>query len=176
MTQSLPLPLPPASYIPAYLGDVTYDWPYNGVPSTGQPGNDVNVATANATGYYEPKNQGNKASMLGLRLAVDLTTPSGWVDPQEPYGPAPTPVLDSLDPPSVAIPVTEDFVLHFHGSNFMPSSQIEWNGVPDRTTFVSETEVTTIVRASGWGPGVVPVAVWNANKRSALAPFTFTAA
>src|SRR5688572_10198114 len=84
---------------PAYLGNVSYVWPYNGLS-----GDDVNVATANATGPYEPKNQGNKSNMMGAAnvLAVDITTPRGWIDPLEPYAQAPLPTLTSLDPPSLA--------------------------------------------------------------------------
>ena len=174
MPQSYPLPLPPEDYIPQYLGSVTYNWPYNGLVGDPElPGNDVNVATANATGSYEPKNQGNKASMLGLPLAADITTPSGWIDPKEPYGPPATPTLTSFDPPTLASPVTEDVQLKLIGTNFMASSQIEWSGVSDRTTFVSPTELRTIIRA-GHGAGVIPVRVINPGRPSNTLNFTIT--
>lgn len=157
---------------PEYLGDVTYNWPYNG-----SFGDDVNMATANATGYYEPKNQGNKASIMGLPLAVDITTPRGWIDPLEPYAPPPTPTLTSLDPASIALPQTNDVLLHIHGTNFMPSSQLLWNGGPDRATFISPTELTTIIRG---GPATTPysaeVKVLNAGVASNALTLEFTAA
>ena len=64
---------PPAqpSSAPAYVAAVSYAWPYNGIS-----GDDVNVATANATGAYEPKNQGNKSNMLGAQHRWPPTSPS----------------------------------------------------------------------------------------------------
>ena len=155
---------------PAYLGDVSYSWPYNGIE-----GDDVNVATANATGAYEPKNQGNKANMVGNTLAVDITTPRGWVDPLEPYGPPATPTLASLNPPSLAA-VHPDTSVALIGTNFMASSQIIMNGNPERTTFISPTELRTIVKATSFtAPGNVPVQVNNAGKLSAVVNLVITA-
>lgn len=179
MTQSYPMPLPPAAYVPAYLGNVTYDWPYNGIPATGEPGNDVNVATANATGYYEPKNQGNKANILGdaNRLAVDITTPSGWIDPLEPYAAAPTPTLTGLIPNTRVVAPTDDLSVELIGSNFMPSSQIEIAGHIERTTYVSQGVLKTLFRGTVFtGPDVLPVRVFNADKPSNVQNFNITAA
>ncbi len=178
MVQSYPMPLPPGAYIPAYLGDVTYNWPYNGLPWTGEPGNDVNVATANATGPYEPKNQGNKANILGdaNRLAVDITTPSGWIDPLEPYAAAPTPTLSGLIPNTRVVAPTDDLSVVVNGTNFMPSSQIEVAGHIERTTYISPTELRTLFRGTVFtGPGTLPVRVLNAGVASGVQNFTITA-
>jgi hypothetical protein len=174
MGQTYPLPITRAMVTPAYLGDVTYNWPYNGLY-----GNDVNVATANATGPYEPKNQGNKANMLGdaNRLAVDITTPSGWIDPKEGYGPAPTPTLTGLIPSSRVVAPTDDLSVELIGSNFMPSSQIEVAGHIERTTYVSPSVLKTLFRGTVFtGPGVLPVRVFNDDKASGVQNFTITAA
>jgi len=157
---------------PAYLGDVSYSWPYNGIE-----GDDVNVATANATGAYEPKNQGNKANMVGNTLAVDITTPRGWVDPLEPYGPPATPTLASLNPTSRVVAPTADLSLTLTGTNFMPSSQIKFAGNFERTTYVSPTELKTLIRGTmftGVDPAI-PVQVVNGGIASNIVNFAITA-
>jgi len=167
-----PVPPPAGTLVPPYLGDVSYNWPYNGLQ-----GNDVNVATANATGPYEPKNQGNKANMLGdaNRLAVDITTPSGWIDPLEPYGAAPLPTLTSLVPPTRVAAPTADLSLVLNGTNFMPSSQIEMAGHIERTTYISPTELRTIVKGTSFGgAGNIAVRVFNDNRPSAVVNFVIT--
>lgn len=169
-----PVPPPAGTLVPPYLGSVSYNWPYNGLP-----GNDVNVATANATGAYEPKNQGNKANMLGdaNRLAVDVTTPSGWIDPAEPYGVAPTPTLGSLVPPSRVVAPTADLSLVINGTNFMPSSQILFAGHYERVTYISPTELRTLIRGTmftGVDPAI-PVQVINGGVASNTVNFAITA-
>jgi hypothetical protein len=179
MGQTYPKPLPPEAYLPAYVPVVSYNWPYNGEPWTGRPGNDVNVATANATGPYEPKNQGNKANMLGdaNRLAVDITTPSGWIGPGEGYKPPPTPTLTALVPDTRVIAPTDDLSVQLIGTNFMPSSQIFFAGHFERTTYVSPTELRTLIRGDVFtGPDVVAVGVINDNIPSNALNFAFTAA
>ena len=175
MAQTYPLPITAAMVTPEYLGDVSYNWPYNGLS-----GDDVNVATANATGPYEPKNQGNKADILGVNMAVDITSPRGWVDPLEPYGPAPTPTVTSLNPTSRVVAPTDDVVLHVIGTNFLKGSIIYFGASSDgeRTTYVSPTELTTVLRGdlfTGVDPAV-PVKVSNAGKMSNIVNFAFTAA
>lgn len=180
MGQTYPLPLPPA--IPVYLGDVTYNWPYNGIgpsaPGGTQPGADVNLFTANATGPYEPRNQGNKANMVGGMLAVDITTPAGWIDPLEPYGQPPLPTLTGINPTSRVVAPTDDITMVLTGTNFMPSSQVYIAGNPERTTYVSPTELRTIIRGTvftGVDPAI-PVLVSNAGRQSGSQNFAITAA
>jgi hypothetical protein len=174
MGQSFPPPVSSADITPEYLGNVTYNWPYNGLV-----GNDVNVATANATGPYEPKNQGNKANIMGNqnRLAVDITTPSGWIDPREPYGPAAVPTLTGLVPDNRVVAPTDDLSVVLVGTNFMPSSQIEVAGQIERTTYVSPVQLQTLFRGTVFtGPGVLPVRVFNDDRPSNSRDFTITPA
>jgi hypothetical protein len=175
MTQTLPVPPPPGSYIPADLAAkaVSYNWPVNGIE-----GDDVNVATANATAEYYPRNQGNKADMIGTTLAVDVTTPRGWIGPQDPYAPPVTPTLASLDPVSRVVAPTDDMVLTATGSDFLPSSVIEFAGNVERTTYVSPTQLTTIIRGDMFtGPDpAIPVRVLTAGLASDPLTFEITAA
>ena len=78
--------------------------------------------------------------MLGVNMAVDVTTPRGWVDPLEPYGPAPTPTVASLNPTSRVVAPTDDLILHVIGTNFIKGSIIYFGASSDgeRTTYVSE--------------------------------------
>ena len=175
MGQTFPPPVNSADVTPAYLGNVTYNWPYNGLV-----GDDVNVATANATGPYEPKNQGNKANILGAQnvLAVDITEPRGWIGPKEPYGPPATPTLTALNPTSRVVAPTNDLTLVLTGTNFMASSQVEFAGNIERCTFVSPTELRTLIRGTMFtGPDpAIPVRVINGGVASGVRTFAITAA
>ncbi len=115
--------------------------------------------------------------MLGAAntLAVDITTPRGWIDPQEPYGQPPLPTLTSLNPASLAA-VHLDTPVSPIGTNFMPSSMIIMNGNPERTTFISSTELRTIVLASSFtAPATIPVQVNNAGRLSGTVNLVITA-
>lgn len=76
-------PPPVEDMTPEYVPVITY---YGGAV-----GDDVSEATANATDDYTPRTQADKAATLGVGMAVDVTTPRGWIDPHEPYGPPPEP-------------------------------------------------------------------------------------
>ena len=115
--------------------------------------------------------------MLGdaNRLAVDITEPSGWIGPLEPYAAAPQPTLTGLNPSTLAA-VHPDTVMVLTGTNFMASSQIEIAGHIERTTYVSPTTLQTIIRStafSGVDPAI-PVRVFNANKVTATITFAVT--
>jgi hypothetical protein len=56
-------------------------------------------------------------------------------------------VLTSLNP-ATAVLGDPAFTLQVIGSGFSPASKILWNGVPEPTTFVSDTELTTLVDMS----------------------------
>ena len=126
----------------------------------GADGDDVNVASAtqsiidasgrSASFPYVPVNQGHKAEIMvpPTPLAVDVTTPRGWIGPLDPYGPAPTPTITAIDPTSSPVGPGDSFVLTVTGTNFLPGSIILFGNNPlgERTTFVSETELTTIIR------------------------------
>jgi IPT/TIG domain len=69
------------------------------------------------------------------------------------------PTVTSLVPPSAKLG-DPSFTLHVHGTNFRADAQIVWNGSPEPTTFVSPTEVTTMVNmATASVAMAIPVAV-----------------
>ena len=55
-----------------------------------------------------------------------------------------TPAILSLDPPS-ASSAGPAFTLAVHGSNFLPTSVVSWNGAPLVTSYLSATELTAAV-------------------------------
>jgi hypothetical protein len=96
------------------------------------------------------------------------------------YGPDPAPgaepVLDSLDP-AEAVVGGPDVTLRLLGSNFLPTSVIIFNNGAEMTTFVSDTELTTLVKASLAGAAIdVPVEVRSGVQVTASQTFSFTAA
>jgi hypothetical protein len=142
----------------ANIGRPTYDsmtdW-YGGLF-----GDDVSVAAAsqsigNRSGGadedpYAPVNQAHRAEIMvpPTSLAVDVTWPRGWIGPLDPYGPPPTPAVTSIDPASHEVGPGAPFILTVTGTNFLPGSVILFgnNTLGERTTFVSETTLTTIVQ------------------------------
>jgi hypothetical protein len=87
----------------------------------------------------------------------------------------PTPVLSSLTP-DTAVSGDPDFDLSCAGTYFTPDCLIMFGAVAEPTTFVSATELTTIVKPSLFAPAVVPVTVRNGPMNSDAVDFTFTAA
>jgi IPT/TIG domain len=85
-----------------------------------------------------------------------------------------TPVLSSLDPSS-AISGDPDFTLSCIGTGFTPDTTINFGGRNEPATFVSDTEVTTVVKPSLFDPAVVPVYVRTGPFVSDPIDFTFDA-
>lgn len=86
------------------------------------------------------------------------------------------PVLTSISPDTAAIGAA-DVTLHCIGTGFGPKAVITFNGGDEPTTFVSKTEVTTIVKPStATTAGTYPVTVKNPSGESAPQGFTFTQA
>jgi 6-phosphogluconolactonase (cycloisomerase 2 family) len=56
----------------------------------------------------------------------------------------PVPSIAQLAPQSVPVG-TDDFTLTIYGAGFIPSSQVQWNGVTMPTTYVNGTELTIVV-------------------------------
>jgi hypothetical protein len=158
------------SAAPAYVPVVAF----NG----GLTGDEVSVAAANSTDTYKPVNQAHKAALLGVPLAVDITTPRGWIDPAEPYNAAPVPVLSSIAPTTSAKGPGAAFTLTCTGSGFLPSSVILFGNNPagERTTYVSPTSLTTIIQRDLFlnADPAVQVFVQTADKLSAVKTFAFT--
>jgi hypothetical protein len=86
----------------------------------------------------------------------------------------PTPVLSALTP-DTAVSGDADLTLSCDGTDFTADCVIVFGSVDEPTTFVSDTEVTTIVKPSLFAPAVVPVTVRNGANRSNAVDFTFTA-
>lgn len=86
------------------------------------------------------------------------------------------PVLTSLVP-SAAQLGTPSFSIRVLGSGFDASSSIIWNGAPEPTTYISPSEVRTLVNmATATTPATIPVAVQNLAGLSNALSFTFTPA
>jgi IPT/TIG domain-containing protein/WD40 repeat protein len=77
----------------------------------------------------------------GLVLAIGLLASCGGVIN------LPRPVIDTLNPSSVAAGATT-FTLAVMGKGFAPSSAILFNGFPRQTIFLSENELTMLVNPS----------------------------
>jgi hypothetical protein len=85
------------------------------------------------------------------------------------------PTIVSLNP-NTAVIGGADIEMHVTGTNFSESSIIYFNNGAEPTTFVSDTDVSTIVRPSTAGvAGAFPVTVGQGSYRaSPLLDFTFT--
>lgn len=83
-------------------------------------------------------------------------------------------LLDSLDPDSAAVGAA-DLTMSAKGLNFTADTVIVFNGGAEVTDFVSDTELTTVVKPStASGPATVPVQVRQGSITSAPLTFTFT--
>jgi|SRR5215831_7981947 len=86
-------------------------------------------------------------------MAFSINEPPG-----SPGNPLPF-TLESVEPSSAAIGGA-DFTLHVHGTDFVSGMQIFFAGHLERTDFVSDTEITTVVKPSLWqAPADVEVSV-----------------
>jgi hypothetical protein len=84
------------------------------------------------------------------------------------------PDIESLDPDEVDAGDATDITMHVHGTGFTEESVITFNGLDEPTVFVSETEVTTIVKPSLFTvPAVCPVTVKNGALESDALEFEF---
>jgi hypothetical protein len=100
--------------------------------------------------------------------------PEEMVPPPDPGPPPDALTIGGLDPVSANIG-DPDLTLRVMGHNFTAASVIVFNGGEEATTFVSDTEVTTIVRPStATVAGQFPVLVRDAGVDSNELSFTFT--
>ena len=98
---------------------------------------------------------------------------SGAIAPPEP---APAPVASSLDPDTAELG-GEDITMTIAGENFTEASVIYFANQPEPIVFVSDTEISTVVKPSlDWGAVTVPVKVRNGSVDSNELSFTFTEA
>lgn len=88
--------------------------------------------------------------------------------------PAEPPTLDSIDP-DTAVLGDPDVTMVCTGTGFTEDSTIMFAGNPEPIVFISETEISTVVKPSlGWGAEAVDVLVRNTAGESESLPFTFT--
>lgn len=90
--------------------------------------------------------------------------------------PEPDPlVITALSPDSASIQGV-DFEGHIQGTGFTEDTEIIWNGAPEPTTFVSSTDVWTLVRPSVvTAPTVLDVYVVDNGSASNIVQFTWEA-
>lgn len=88
----------------------------------------------------------------------------------------PLPVITTLAPATAKLG-DPSFTLHVTGTGFRAGCQILWNGSPEPTTFVSPTELTTLVNMASAQVAIdIPVAVRSlSGQDSNVATFALTA-
>ena len=91
--------------------------------------------------------------------------------------PYPVPTIASLSP-AITAAGSEGFTLIVNGSNFVPTSVVQWNGSNRSTAFVSSSQVTAQISASDFATvGTATVTVFNpAPGGGSSNPATFTIA
>ena len=158
---STPVDVPVVSYVGGAFGD------------------DVSVATANATNDYAPRTQAAKATQLGTTLATDVTSPRGWIDPGEKYGPPPVsptddPTITSLAPNTIAVGQPPLLVV-VTGTKFTQWSTVETGGVPSPyAKYVSPTKMTILLDPIRSVAGTIVVKVVDHGVKSNGSNFVFT--
>jgi hypothetical protein len=92
-------------------------------------------------------------------------TPTPLSKPADPGPAQPPPVLTSLDPVSVEIgPDAPSIILKAIGSGFTAASAIVFNDYQERTTYISDTELQTVIKVVLFAvPATVPVLVRNVD-------------
>src|ERR1051326_6948081 len=85
-------------------------------------------------------------SILSVFIISALITGcgGGGSTPPPPPPPNPSPSISSLSPAS-AIAGSQGFTLTVNGSNFISSSQVQFNGTPRATTFLSSSQLQTSI-------------------------------
>ena len=107
--------------------------------------------------------------------ALSGAIPESVAPPVNPDNPAPgeEPMLNSINPSSADIG-DPDLEMHVIGNKFTETSVIVFNGGDEPTTFVSDNELTTIIKPSTAStPGSYPVAVRQGEFFTEEKMFTF---
>ena len=111
-------------------------------------------------------------------LAQDVTSPRGWIEPREPYGPAPVspaddPTITSLTPNTAVAGVTPIWV-KITGTKFTQWSTVETgNVVTPYLKYISPTRIDVLMDPRST-PGIVVVKVIDHGVKSTGSDFTFT--
>lgn len=182
MTQRYPAPITPAMVLPAYVPVFTYNGGAYGDEFTSE----TNVVIDDrGIGDYGPRNAteqltSHKAGDPDYVRAAVVTSPRGWIDPNEPYGAPPTsptddPTISSLTPntgasgagnPPIWVTIT--------GTKYTPWSQVETsNIITPYQKYVSATKMAVLMDPRS-SPGTVAIKVIDHGVKSAASTFTFT--
>lgn len=74
----------------------------------------------------------------------------------------PIPTISSIGPDTAQESAGSSFTLTVTGTNFVPSSSVQWNASARATKFVSDTELQALIEESDFATaGTVPVTVFN---------------
>lgn len=179
-----PSPISKAMTDPVYIPAVTY--------TGGVYGDDVDTATAATTVAYAPTTQAAKAALPGasppnaiagepdFALAVDITRPRGWLEPDDPYvappaTPAGDPTISSLAPNTAVAGSPSPLAVVVTGTNFTPWSTLETGGVSSPyVRYESPTKLTILMDPKRSSAGIVVVKVVDHGVKSAGTNFTYT--
>jgi uncharacterized repeat protein (TIGR01451 family) len=132
----------------------------------------VTIAAGNSSAVFTVNsgNAGSTTVMAALPAALGAESATATV-----YVSNPEPEIVSLDPGS-AIAGTPDLTLTVHGSGFVASSAVQWNGSDLATTFAGSDHLTAVVPAALLAsPGSATLTVANPEPGGGVsngAPFT----
>src|SRR5205823_4443492 len=99
------------------------------------------------------------ASVGSLSITVTNPGPSTSNAVSVSVAPNPVPTLISLTPNSAAVG-SAGFTLSLFGSNFVSGSAVQWNGSARATTYVSPSQLTTVISSNdlqSFGTNIVTV-------------------
>ena len=113
------------------------------------------------------------ASLIATSGSVNVTVTVGSVTTAAtPFPVTAPPAITTLSPTSVIAGVA-GFALNVNGTGFVQTTQVQWNGAPLTTTFVSATQLTAAVPASlTTSPGTVTIQVNFGGNSSQGVTFT----
>jgi hypothetical protein len=121
------------------------------------------------------RNKANKydISKILVGKAEIIEKDEGWI--YDDVNPQPvSPTLTSISP-DTAVLGDPDVTMVCTGTDFSPQSVITFAGQDEPIEFISDTEISTVVKPSlGWGAGAQPVTVKNGTLESDPIDFTFT--
>ena len=120
-----------------------------------------NGAHATVTITVTPTATGSVSNTASVATTIHDTTPGNDSVTVNTTVENPVPAIHSLSPSRKA-PGGADFTLTVNGSNFISSSQVQWNGADRTTTFISNTQLTAAITASDIAvKGTAAVTVFN---------------
>jgi len=128
--------------------------------------------TALIDGYRNTINK-HEVSRLLTGAADIVEKDEGWIYDEVNVQPV-TPTISALTP-NTAVLDSPDVTMVVTGTDFSENSVIIFAGQEEPIEYISDTEISTIVKPSlGWGAVTVPVSVKNGTMESGELEFTFT--